>query len=405
MIVFVVNCGSSSLKYQLLDMDDESVMAKGLVERIGMEDSLLIHTPGDRDKIKLPIKAENHNDALGAVLAALTDKEHGVIESIDAIDAVGHRVVHGGELFADSNLITNNVIRGIEACNELAPLHNPPNVLGIKACEAILGSNIPQVAVFDTAFHQTMPERAYLYGLPYEAYEKYGVRRYGFHGTSHKYVSQRVAEMMGEHMSDLRIITCHLGNGASLAAVKYGKCIDTTMGFTPLDGMVMGTRCGVIDPAIVSYLMSKMNLTPRELDDYLNKQSGILGISGVSSDFRDVMRAAGFGNRRAELAIEIFAYKCRKYIGSYAAAMGGVDALVFTAGLGENSPEMREKICEGLQFLGIRIDHNKNNTYGHEAEISMPRSAVEVFVVPTNEELMIARDTKRLCKHLIRHRN
>lgn len=402
MIVFVVNCGSSSLKYQLLNMDDESVMAKGLVERIGMEDSLLIHTPGDKDKIKIPVDAPNHKVALEAVVAALTSKEHGVIDSIDAIDAVGHRVVHGGELFADSNLITNNVIKGIEACNELAPLHNPPNVLGIRACEEILGMHIPQVAVFDTAFHQTMPEHAFLYGLPYEAYEKYGVRRYGFHGTSHKYVSQRVAELMGEHMSDLRIITCHLGNGASLAAIKYGKCIDTTMGFTPLDGMVMGTRCGVIDPAIVAYLMKKMDLDIHGMDEYLNKRSGVLGVSGVSSDFRDLMRAANFGNKRAQLAIDIFAYKCRKYIGSYAAAMGGVDAIVFTAGLGENSPEMREKIFEGLEYLGTRIDHNRNNCYGREVEISMPRSQVQVFVVPTNEELMIARDTKRLCKHLVR---
>ena len=401
MKVLVVNCGSSSLKYQLFNMEDESVLAKGLVERIGIEGSILNHQPTGKGKIPLTADIKNHTIAIKMVLDALTDKEHGVVASIDEIDAIGHRVVHGAEKFSDSVLITPAVMDALEEFVELAPLHNPPNISGINACEEIM-PNVPQVGVFDTAFHQTMPKHAFLYGLPYEAYEKYGVRRYGFHGTSHKYVSQRVAELMGKHMTNLRIITCHLGNGASIAAIKNGKSIDTSMGFTPLQGLVMGTRCGDIDPAITPYLMKKLNMTPEQVDTYLNKKSGVLGISGVSSDFRDLEEASSKGNERAQLAIDVFAYTVRKYIGSYVAAMGGVDAIVFTAGLGENSPHMRDYICNGLEYLGTRIDHARNNVRGQEQEISVEGSKVKIFVVPTNEELMIARDTKTICAPLVK---
>ena len=401
MKVLVVNCGSSSLKYQLFNMEDESVLAKGLVERIGIEGSILNHQPTGKAKFPLTADIKNHNIAIKMVLDALTDKEHGVVASIDEIDAIGHRVVHGAEKFSDSVLITPAVMDALEEFVELAPLHNPPNISGINACAEVM-PNVPQVGVFDTAFHQTMPKHAFLYGLPYEAYEKYGVRRYGFHGTSHKYVSQRVAELMGQHMSNLRIITCHLGNGASIAAVKNGKSIDTSMGFTPLQGLVMGTRCGDIDPAIITYLMKKLSMSPEKIDTYLNKKSGVLGISGVSSDFRDLEDASAKGNERAQLAIDVFAYTVRKYIGSYAAAMGGVDAIVFTAGLGENSVHMRDYICNGLEFLGTRIDHTRNNVRGQEQEISVEGSKVKIFVVPTNEELVIARDTKTICAPLIK---
>lgn len=401
MKVLVVNCGSSSLKYQLFNMTDESVLAKGLVERIGLEGSVLNHQPAGKGKIPLTADIKNHTVAIKMVMDALTDKEHGVVASIDEIDAIGHRVVHGAEKFSDSVLITPAVMAALEEFVELAPLHNPPNISGINACAEIVPS-VPQVAVFDTAFHQTMPRHAFLYGLPYEAYEKYGVRRYGFHGTSHKFVSQRAAELMGQHMSNLRIITCHLGNGASIAAVKNGKSIDTSMGFTPLEGLVMGTRCGDIDPAITPYLMKKLHMTPEEVDTYLNKKSGVLGISGVSSDFRDLEAASAKGDERAQLAIDVFAYTVRKYIGSYAAAMGGVDAIVFTAGLGENSASMRDHICNGLEFLGTRIDPARNNTRGQEQEISMEGSKVKIYLIPTNEELVIARDTKTICQPLIK---
>lgn len=400
MKVLVVNCGSSSLKYQLFDMTDESVLAKGLVERIGLEGSILTHQPAGKDKIPMQSAIPDHSTAIELVLSALVSPDYGVIESMKEISAVGHRVVHGAEKFADSVLITPDVMQALEDCIEMAPLHNPPNILGINACTKLM-PNVPQVGVFDTAFHQTMPKHAFLYGLPYEAYEKYGLRRYGFHGTSHKYVSQRVAEEMDEHMTNLRIITCHLGNGASITAVKYGRSVDTSMGFTPLEGLVMGTRSGEIDPAIIPFLMKKENMNPDQIDAYLNKKSGVLGISGVSSDFRDIEDASAEGNERAQLALDIFAYRVRKYIGSYVAAMGGVDAIAFTAGLGENSPMMRDKICNGLEFLGTRIDHEKNNVRGKAREISVDGARVKIFVIPTNEELVIARDTKIICAALV----
>lgn len=397
MKVLVVNCGSSSLKYQLFDMSDESVLAKGLVERIGLEGSILTHQPSGLDKVKLDADIKDHSTAIKMVLDALMDAKHGVIKSMKEIVAVGHRVVHAGERFADSVLITPAVMRALEECTELAPLHNPPNIMGINACTDLM-PGVPQVGVFDTAFHQTMPKHAFLYGLPYEAYEKYGVRRYGFHGTSHKYVSQQAADMLDEHMTNLRIITCHLGNGASIAAIKHGKSIDTSMGFTPLEGLVMGTRCGEIDPAIIPFLMKKEGMTPEQIDSYLNKKSGVLGLSGVSSDFRDIEDAANEGNERAQLALDVFAYKVRKYIGSYVAAMGGVDAIVFTAGLGENSVTMRDHVCNGLEYLGTRIDPVKNNVRGKAQEISVDGAKVKIYVIPTNEELVIARDTKEICR-------
>ncbi|MCX7781118.1 MAG: acetate kinase [Negativicutes bacterium] len=400
MKILVVNCGSSSIKYQLFDMTDESVLAKGLVERIGLAGSVLTHQPHDKDKVKLEADIKNHSIGIKMVMEALTDAQHGVIKSMEEIAAIGHRVVHAGEKFADSVLITPAVMDALKECIELAPLHNPPNIMGIEACSEIM-PGVPQVGVFDTAFHQTMPKHAFLYGLPFEAYEKYGVRRYGFHGTSHKYVSQRAAELMGEHMTNLRIITCHLGNGASIAAIKNGKSIDTSMGFTPLEGLVMGTRSGEIDPAIIPFLMKKEGLSPDQIDTYLNKKSGVLGISGVSSDFRDIEDAAGQGNERAQLALDIFAYKVKKYIGGYVAVMGGVDAIVFTAGLGENAPGMRDKICNGLEYLGTRIDPVKNNIRGKAQEISVDGAKVKIFVIPTNEELVIARDTEQICKGIV----
>ena len=401
MIIFVVNCGSSSIKYQLLNMNGEQVLAKGLIERIGMEGSVLKHTPTGKYTVDISAEIPDHSVGIQMALDALTNEEYGVIDSMDEIDAVGHRVVHGGERFTDSVLISDDVLNGIEACAEIAPLHNPPNLYGIKACMRLM-YNTPQVAVFDTAFHQTMPKVAYLYGLPYEMYVKYGLRRYGFHGTSHKYVAQQAAEMMGEHMSDLRFITCHLGNGASIAAIKYGKSIDTSMGYTPLEGLVMGTRSGEIDPAIIPFLMEKENMNAQQIDDYLNRRSGILGISGLSSDFRDLESAANRGDERSQLAIDIFAYKVKKYIGGYVAAMGGVDAIIFTAGLGENSPFMRDKICTGLEYLGTRIDPELNKLRGKQMEISIKRARVKIFVIPTNEELVIARDTLNICRRIIK---
>ena len=400
MKVLVVNCGSSSLKYQLMDMTDESVLAKGLVERIGIEGSVLVHQPEGQDKVKLEGSIPSHVEAIQMVLNALIDPNHGVIGSLTEIAAAGHRVAHGAEKFSDSVLITEDVMRGIKECVELAPLHNPANIAGIEACAKLM-PGLPQTAVFDTAFHSTIPKHAFLYGLPYEAYEKYHVRRYGFHGTSHKFVAQQAAVMMGKHMSDLRIISCHLGNGASLCAVKYGKSIENSMGFTPLEGLVMGTRCGDIDPAIITYLMRKENMTSAEMEDYLNKKSGVLGISGVSSDFRDVEEAAVAGNERAQLALDVFVHKVRSYIGSYTAAMGGVDAIIFTAGLVENSAMMRDKICNGLEYLGTRIDLERNKIRGQAKEVSVEGSKVKIFVIPTNEEVMIARDTKRICEPLV----
>ncbi|MBF8982182.1 acetate kinase [Lutibacter sp. B2] len=397
MKVLVVNCGSSSLKYQLVDMTDESVLAKGLVERIGIEGSILKHEKTGIDKVVIEKPMEDHKVAIGLVLDALVDEKHGAVKDMSEIAAVGHRVVHGGEKFNESVVITDEVMEAIEACSELAPLHNPANLMGINACKELMPTT-PMVVVFDTAFHQTMPKESYIYALPYELYENYGVRRYGFHGTSHKYVSERAAEFIGEKVEDLKIITCHLGNGASLAAIKDGKCLDTSMGFTPLEGLVMGTRCGDIDPAILTFVKDKENLDSNEINDLINKKSGVLGISGVSSDFRDIENAAEEGNERAQLALDIFDNRVRKYIGSYAATMGGVDVVVFTAGLGENSISNRADICNGLEFLGIKIDKDKNNIRGKDAVISTDDSKVKVLVIPTNEELMIARDAQALLK-------
>ena len=392
MIVLVVNCGSSSLKYQLVNMDNEEVMAKGLVEKITLPDAQLTHKWGDQKKeVVQPIP--DHKVAVKLVLDILTDPEVGVIKSMDEIDAVGHRVVHGGEEFAASTLITDEVMKALEKCSAFAPLHNPPNIVGIKACEAIM-PNVPQVAVFDTSFHQTMPAKAYMYGLPYEYYENDGIRRYGFHGTSHRYVADRIAEVMGKKKEDLRIINCHLGNGSSLAAIQNGKCVDTTMGFTPLAGMLMGTRCGDIDPAIVGTLMDKHGFTTKEMDTIMNKKSGVLGISGVSSDFRDLGEAAAAGNKRAQLALDMFQYQVRKLIGALAAAMGGVDVITFTAGVGENGIEDRAAICNGLEYLGAVLDEERNNVRGKDTCISTDDSTCALYVIPTNEEIMIARDTK-----------
>lgn len=395
MKILVINCGSSSLKYQLIDMDHEVVVAKGLVERIGIEGSKLTQKVEGREKYIVEKTMNNHQDAIKEVLDALVDEKNGVISNLSEISAVGHRVVHGGEKYAESVLIDDSVMNALDECVKLAPLHNPPNITGIKACRNLM-PNVPMVAVFDTAFHQTMPQEAFVYALPYEYYEKYGIRRYGFHGTSHKYVSSVAAEMMGKDIKDLKIITCHLGNGASLTAVKGGKSVDTSMGFTPLEGLVMGTRCGDVDPAVITFLMKQLNMSSSEVDSVMNKQSGILGVSGVSSDFRDVEEAANSGDKKAQLALNIFYYRVRKYIGSYAAAMGGVDCIVFTAGLGENSPETREAVCEGLEFLGVKIDKSKNNFRGRKEDISAADAKVKVLVIPTDEELMIARDTLNL---------
>lgn len=384
MIVLVVNCGSSSLKYQLVNMDNEEVMAKGLVEKIGLTDSQLTHKwNGQKKEIKQSIP--DHQVAVKLVLDILTDAECGVIKSMDAIDAVGHRVVHGGEEFAASTLITDEVMKALEKCSAMAPLHNPPNIIGINACKAIM-PGVPQVGVFDTAFHQTMPAKAFMYGLPYELYKEDHIRRYGFHGTSHRYVAGEVAKVMGKPVEELRIINCHLGNGSSLAAIKYGKCVDTTMGFTPLAGVLMGTRCGDIDPAIVLNVMDNHNLSTKDMDKLMNKQSGVLGISGVSSDFRDLGKAAGEGNERAQLALDMFHYQVRKEIGAFAAAMGGVDVITFTAGVGENGIEDRAAIAEGLEYLGAKLDPQRNDVRGKDALISTDDSTVKMYVIPTNEE-------------------
>lgn len=392
MIVLVVNCGSSSLKYQLVNMDNEEVMAKGLVEKIGLPDSQLTHKwNGQKKEIQQSIP--DHNVAVKLVLDILTDAECGVIKSMDAIDAVGHRVVHGGEEFAASTLITDEVMKALEKCSAMAPLHNPPNIIGINACKAIM-PGVPQVGVFDTAFHQTMPAKAFMYGLPYELYKEDHIRRYGFHGTSHRYVAGEVAKVMGKPVEELRIINCHLGNGSSLAAIKYGKCVDTTMGFTPLAGVLMGTRCGDIDPAIVLNVMDNHNLSTKDMDKLMNKQSGVRGISGVSSDFRDLGKAAEEGNERAQLALDMFHYQVRKEIGAFAAAMGGVDVITFTAGVGENGIEDRAAIASGLEYLGAKLDPQRNDVRGKDALISTDDSTVKMYVIPTNEEIMIARDTK-----------
>ena len=399
MKILVINAGSSSLKYQLIDMETEHVLAKGLCERIGL-DGHLKHTPlvGGKPVFDEDLPMPTHSEAIAAVIDKLTSAEYGVVASMKEIDAVGHRVVHGGEKFACSVKIDDAVMAALEECTPFAPLHNPANITGINACRAVMGDDVPMVAVFDTAFHQTMPPEAFLYGLPYEAYTELMVRRYGFHGTSHFYVSRRAMEKLNMPAEDTRIITCHLGNGSSIAAVKGGKCIDTSMGLTPLEGVPMGTRCGDMDPAIVTYLMEKLDLDKKGIDTYMNKKSGVLGISGVSSDFRDLDEAAKAGNERAKLALKTFAYKVKKYIGAYAAALGGVDAIVFTAGVGENDRAIREAIAGDLGYLGVEFDREANLTCprGEEAEISAKGSRVKVFVIPTDEEMVIARDTAAL---------
>ncbi len=392
MNILVINTGSSSLKYQLIDTKNERLLAKGLCDRIGIDNPILKHTKTGSDPVIIECDMKNHEIALNEVAKALTDKKIGVIGDMSEISAVGHRVVHGGEEFKESVIIDERVMKTIWNCVELAPLHNPPNITGIEACRKIMPGK-PMVAVFDTAFHQTMPRYAYLYALPYEIYEKYGVRKYGFHGTSHKYVSQRAAVILGRPLSDLNLITCHLGNGASICAVKGGKSVDTSMGFTPLAGLAMGTRSGTIDPAVISYLMDKEKMSIKEINDYLNKKSGVLGISGVSSDFRDIQAAADMGNERAALAIEIFCYRVKKYIGEYSAVLGGADAVIFTAGIGENNSIIRGKTMQGLEYLGATIDLMKNKVKGAEIDISAADATVKTLVVPTNEELMIARDT------------
>lgn len=395
MNLLVINCGSSSLKYQLIEAVSEAVLAKGLVEKIGLDTGIFTHSPAGKHKIVQKENIPDHKAALNLVMAALTDEKYGVIKSLSEINAAGHRIVHGGEFYAESVLIDDKVMEALEKCIELAPLHNPANITGINACTALL-PGIPQIAVFDTAFHQTMPKEAYMYPLPYEYYEKYKVRKYGFHGTSHKFVSERAAKFLGKEIKDMKIITCHLGNGASISAVQNGKSIDTTMGFTPLEGLAMGTRCGSIDPSIVTFIMEKEEMSTDEIYQVLNKESGVLGISGVSSDFRDIESAAENGNERAQLAIDVFNYKVKTSIGSYVAAMNGVDAIVFTAGLGENSGTNRKAICEGLSYLGIQIDDEKNKMRGEENMISTPDSNVKVLVIPTDEELAIARDTREI---------
>ncbi len=397
MKILVINCGSSSLKYQLIDMTDQTVLAKGLGERIGIEGAIVTHETPGKEKHVVQKPMETHKEALEVVLESIVDPIVGAIVSLKEIDAVGHRVVHGGEEFASSVMITDSVIAAMEACSELAPLHNPANLIGIHACMELM-PDVPMVGVFDTAYHQTMDKATYLYALPYELYEKHKIRRYGFHGTSHKYVAERAADMMGKPLSELKLITCHLGNGASVAAIQGGKVVDTSMGFTPLEGLVMGTRCGDMDPAIVTFLMEKENLSIAEVNALMNKQSGVLGISGVSSDFRDIEAAAAEGNERAELALAKFYLRVKKYIGAYMAIMGGVDGIVFTAGLGENSKIARAEICKGLTGLGIEIDNVKNDMRGKEAFIQTDDANVALMCIPTNEELMIAKDTLNLLK-------
>lgn len=395
MNILVINCGSSSLKYQLINMENEDVLAKGLVERIGIEGSKVEHETTGKEEVIIEEPMSDHKKALELVLNALIDPNYGAIESMDEIAAVGHRVVHGGEEFSSSVVIDDKVMEALNDCIELAPLHNPPNIMGIEACQELMGDT-PMVGVFDTAFHQTIPADNYIYALPYELYEKYGVRKYGFHGTSHKYVAERTASMLDKDLEDLNIITCHLGNGASICAVKGGKSYDTSMGFTPLAGLAMGTRSGDIDPAIVTFLMEKEDMSIQEMNDLINQKSGVLGISGVSSDFRDIEDAMDEGNERAKLAIDVFSNRVRNFIGSYIAAMGHVDAVVFTAGIGENSIEIREEICEGLDSLGIKLDKELNKVRGEEKIVSKDTDTTAVLVIPTNEELMIAKETLEL---------
>ena len=398
MKILVLNCGSSSLKYQLIDMENEAVLCIGLVERIGIEGSILTQKKdGVEGKYIKEQQMKDHQDAIKLVLEGVLDPTYGGVKDMKEIDAVGHRVVHGGEKFASSVIITEEVEEAMRKCSELAPLHNPANLMGIDAIKAVL-PGVPNVGVFDTAFHQTMPASSYLYGLPYRLYTEYGVRRYGFHGTSHKYVSQRAAAMLGKDIADLKIITCHLGNGASIAAVDGGKVVDTSMGLTPLEGLIMGTRCGDIDPAIIPFIMKKENLDADGVDKLMNKESGVYGMTGISSDFRDICDAAAEGNQQAIDALDAYHKRVKKYIGAYAAEMNGVDAIVFTAGLGENGIEDRLAIASNLEVLGVKMDAEANNVRGKETVISAADSKVKVLLIPTNEELMIARDTLELVK-------
>ncbi len=405
MKILVINCGSSSLKFQLINMDDESLICKGTIERIGLEiaggENNIIYSAHDK-KLVFDKEIPDHTAAFSTVKWLITESELAVLESFDEIDAIGHRVVQGGEKYTKSVLINDEVIQDIKDLAPLAPLHNPANVQGYEACLKVVGPKVPQVAVFDTAFHSTMPPMAYMYAVPYEYFEKYGIRRYGFHGTSHQYVSQRCADFMHQDISKLKIITCHLGNGASIAAVKFGKVFDTSMGFTPLDGFMMGTRSGGVDPSVVTFIQQKLSLSPKEVEEILNKKSGVSAISGVSSDDRDIYRAQEEGNERAILAHEMQAYEIAKYIGSYVAAMNGVDAIVFTGGIGENGFWLRAKVCSYLGYLGVQINQsiNQKTVHGLEAELTQPTDKVRVFILATNEELMIARDTKNIVEKL-----
>ncbi|EIF6290690.1 acetate kinase [Clostridium perfringens] len=395
MKILIINCGSSSLKYKLIDMANEKDIIEGIVERIGLDQSRLVQKNELREIYILEKEIKDHKEAIDIVLNTLVDPKVGVIESIDEITAVGHRVVHGGERYSSSIIINEEVIKYLEECSKLAPLHNPANIIGIRACQSLM-PNKEMVAVFDTAFHGTLPEKAYIYAIDYALYKDHKIRKYGFHGTSHKYVSHKVAETMGKDIKDLKIITCHLGNGASISAIKGGECIDTTMGFTPLAGIPMGTRSGNIDPSIIPFLVEECGYTIEEVSESLNKKSGVLGISGVSSDFRDIEDAASNGDKRAQLALDIFHYRIRAEIGSFIVNMGGVDVIVFTAGVGENSPETREECLKDLEFLGLTLDKEKNKVRGKLAEISQADSKIKAYVVPTNEELMIAKETVEL---------
>ena len=397
MLVLVINCGSSSLKYQLLEMTTETLMAKGLVERIGIEGSVIKHETIGKEKYVLTTPMKDHTDAISHVMNAITHPEHGAIKELSEIKAVGHRVVHAGEKYANSVIINDDEIAVLEECAELAPLHNPPNLAGVRACEKLM-PGVPNVGVFDTAFHQTMRPEAYLYAIPYEMYEKHRIRKYGFHGTSHKYMAIEASEMLNIDVNDLKLITCHLGNGASVSAIKHGRSVETSMGFTPLEGLVMGTRCGDLDPSIVTLMAEKLGIGLDQVTEILNKESGVLGISGVSSDFRDLEEAMKEGNKRAELALKIFAHRVRFYIGAYIAEMNGVDAIVFTGGIGENDAYMRDVICANMGNLGIKLDKEKNKVRGKQTMLSADDSKVKVMLIPANEELVIARETDELVK-------
>jgi len=395
MKILVINCGSSSLKYQVIDMATKNAIGKGLVERIGLPGSVLTHRTRSGEKEVIQVEIANHTVAIKLVLEALVSPQYGAIKDLKEICGVGHRVVHGGEKFSKSVLVDEAVMTALKECVELAPLHNPPNIAGIMACQKMM-PGVPQVAVFDTAFHQTMLPKSYIYGLPYEYYKKYGIRKYGFHGTSHKYVSQRAAVLLQRPLSDLKLISCHLGNGASICAIRGGKSIETSMGFTPLDGLMMGTRSGALDPAIVTYIMCRENFTVDQMNDFLNTKCGALGVSGISSDFRDIEVAASQGNERARLALDIFEHDVRQFVGSYAAVLGGVDGIIFTAGVGENSSAMREAICRNLEYIGVDLDPEKNKVRSEEVDVSKPNARCRVLVIPTNEELMIALETHDL---------